>query len=266
MKSTQTTKPDRVMGLLYGLAAGDQNGGPIRMALRLAESLADRQAFDPEDVLSRYLEWYRNGAFDMGAVAARVFALIAKGTAPQDAVRRVHSYLKEMTAGCNPAHRCGPLSMARFIDDESLPSAAAREAGLTHYDQIAGDVSAAVVVLSRQLILGTDWKRALELASVRRAEKTQKALRIVERNEIDAGGYSPNVLAAAVYFLHKHDCLAGALDESFEFAGGANYCPVLVGAIGGARWGVQEVPLDRICHEDILPRIYAVARHLASGW
>lgn len=266
MKSKPSSKTDKVKGLLLGLAAGDQNGGPIRMALRLAESLVDRHAFDREDVLSRYLDWYRNGAFDTGPVAARVFALITKGMVPEDAVRMVHSDLNGMTTGCNPAHRCGPLSMARFIDDEALPSAAVREALLTHRDQIAGDVSAAVVILCRQLILGADWKRALKLASVGRAEKAQRALRVVTRNEIDPRGFSPNVLAAAVYFLEKHESLAGALDESFEFAGGSNYCSVLVGAIGGARWGVQEVPFDRIPHQDVLPRIYAVAERLASGW
>lgn len=266
MRTAPPGRSDKVKGLLLGLAAGDQNGGPIRMALRLAESLSDRRAFDPQDVLSRYLDWYCSGAFDTGPVASRVFALITKGTVPEDAVKMVHSDLKGMTAGGNPAHRCGPLSMARFIDDEALPSAAAREALLTHYDQIAGDVSAAVVVLCRQLILGSDWRKALELASVGRPEKTRRALRVAKRNEIDPGGFSPNILAAAVYFLEKHDSLAGALDESFEFAGGANYCPVLVGAIGGARWGVREVPINRISHQDILPRIYTAAERLASGW
>jgi hypothetical protein len=44
---------DRCRGVLVGLAAGDRIGGPIRMAVRLAESLVARGAFNPSDILGR---------------------------------------------------------------------------------------------------------------------------------------------------------------------------------------------------------------------
>src|SRR5437764_4766275 len=53
--SDLTTAGDRCRGVLVGLAAGDQIGGPIRMAVRLAESLLDCGGFDPSDILGRYL-------------------------------------------------------------------------------------------------------------------------------------------------------------------------------------------------------------------
>ena len=68
MHTFHSSSPGRALGVLPGLAAGDQNGGPIRMALRLAESLAERRGFDPDDVMRRYMEWYREGAFDTGPV------------------------------------------------------------------------------------------------------------------------------------------------------------------------------------------------------
>ncbi len=58
------TPKDRCRGVLLGLAAGDRIGGPIRMALHLAESLLACGGFDPSDVLDRYLGWWREGAFD----------------------------------------------------------------------------------------------------------------------------------------------------------------------------------------------------------
>jgi hypothetical protein len=48
---------DCCRGVLVGLAAGDQNGGPIRMAVRLAESLLDCGDFDVAHILERYLRW-----------------------------------------------------------------------------------------------------------------------------------------------------------------------------------------------------------------
>lgn len=259
-------KSDRVIGLLLGLAVGDFHGGPVRMAVRLAESLIERKAFDPKDVLTRYIEWYNDGAFDTGHVSDRVLALIISGTAPEQAVKIAHAELNGMTAGCNPALRCGAISMARFIDDNALPTVAAREASLTHYDPLAGDVSAAMVVLCRNLIIGSDWSGALEFAAVGRTQLTQRALRVLRRDEIDQSGFAPHVLAAAVYFLDKHDSLKGAMDEAFDFAGGSNYCPILVGAIGGARWGAHQVLVDRIRHKDLLPRIFSAAENLASAW
>ena len=42
-----TTAEDRCRGVLVGLAAGDKIGGPIRMAVRLAESLVDLRRLQP---------------------------------------------------------------------------------------------------------------------------------------------------------------------------------------------------------------------------
>ena len=48
---SQTTIEDRCRGVLIGLAAGDRIGGPIRMALLLAESLLNRSGFNSAEIL-----------------------------------------------------------------------------------------------------------------------------------------------------------------------------------------------------------------------
>ena len=63
---------DRAAGVLLGIAAGDRVGGPVRMALRVAESLRGRGGFDASDVASRYLAWWRDGAFDTGSAPTRL--------------------------------------------------------------------------------------------------------------------------------------------------------------------------------------------------
>lgn len=257
---------DRVIGVLLGLAAGDFNGGPIRMAVRLAESLSERGAIDTDDVLARYLDWYQKVAFDTGPVAENVFAQIVAGDQVAMAVRFVHKERGGLTAGCNPAHRSPPLAMAHFLADNKLPSAAFREAALTHFDSLAGDVAAGVVVLCRHLIVGAGWRDALAAAACGRRDLTQRALGVIKRGSLNRGGYAPDVLAAAIHFLDSHDNLGEALEASFTFAGRSNYCPVLVGAIGGARWGAGAVPVERIQHAELLPRVSAAAKHLAAAW
>ena len=135
---------DRCRGVLLGLAAGDRNGGPIRMAVRLAESLLELGRFDPADIVRRYLRWWREGAFDTGPVSGRALELTAAGMSPSEASAQVHREFGGNTAGCNPAHRSPPLAMFAALAVDGLPGCAVTEARLTHHDPLAGDVAAAV--------------------------------------------------------------------------------------------------------------------------
>jgi hypothetical protein len=74
------------------------------------------------------------------------------------------------------------------------------------------------------------------------------------------------VLRAALHFVGTSACLVEALERSLAFAGAANYCPVLVGAIGGTRWGTSDIPQTSLAHVDVLPRVRTTAEALAAGW
>ncbi len=89
--------------------------------------------FDPDDILSRYLEWWSGDGFDTGPTAEAAFELISSGTPVDKATREVDRKARGLTVGCNPAHRCNALSLCTFLSDESLAEAAMAEARLTHY-------------------------------------------------------------------------------------------------------------------------------------
>jgi len=226
------------------------------MAVRLAESLLACGTFDPADILNRYLAWWREGAFDTGPVSARALELLASGIPAPEAAAQVHREFGGKTAGCNPAHRSSPLSMFATIADEDLATCAMAEARLTHNDPLAGEVPAAVNRLCRSLIRGVRWNDALRHCN------TFADLEGPGNN----GGYAPEVLRAAVFFVGSSACFAEALERSLVFAGSANYCPVLVGAIGGARWGASTIPPSSLTRVDILPRVRSAAEALAAGW
>ena len=251
-----TTAEDRCRGVLTGLAAGDRIGGPIRMAVRLAESLLACGGFHPADILKRYLAWYQEGAFDTGPVSGRAFALVAAGVPVHEATAQVHREFGGMTAGCNPAHRSPPLAMLAAIADEDLAGCAMAEARLTHYDPLAGEVAAAVNKLCRAPIRGAGWQDAVQEAGSFASQEGPG----------NNGGYAPDVLRAALFFVGTSACFTEALDRSLAFAGPSNYCPVLVGAVAGARFGASAVPAPALAHVEILPRVRAVADALAAGW
>jgi ADP-ribosylglycohydrolase len=242
--------------VLLGLAAGDRNGGPIRMAVRLAQSRLECGGFDPADILERYLHWWREGAFDTGLVSGRALELVAAGIPAQEATAQVHLEFSGKTAGCNPAHRSPPLSMLASIADEDLARCSMTEARLTHHDPLAGKVAAAVNKLCRALIRGATWQDAV-----------RKTGRFADQEGAgDNGGYAPDVLRTALHFVATSACFAEALERSLDFAGPANYSPVLVGAIGGARWGASAIPQPALAHVDILSRVRQAAEALAAGW
>jgi ADP-ribosylglycohydrolase len=251
-----TTPEDRCRGVLLGLAAGDRIGGPIRMAIILAESLLDNGRFDPLKALDRYVAWWHEGAFDTGPISWRVLELIASGMTNVDAARQVHQEFGGKTAGCNPAHRASPLAMFASITDDEVHGCVMGEAGLTHYDPLAGEIAAIVVKLCRMLIRGVSWENAFDRC----------VTSIIREGQFNSGGFAPDVLRAALYFVGSSATFAEALEKALVFAGMANYSPVLVGAISGARWGATAIPRDSLAHVDILPEIETVADRLASDW
>jgi ADP-ribosyl-[dinitrogen reductase] hydrolase len=257
---------DRVAGVLFGLAAGDRIGGPVRMAVRLAESLLHCHAFDLDDIGSRYLDWWRDGAFDTGPTAARIFSLVASGNTFSEATSLVHDKFGGLTAGCNPVHRATPLAMSVALADDDLPRHAWAEASLTHKHPLVGDVSAAAVALCRALINGYDWPTAITIASLGRLEETQAALMEQPPEALHADGFAPHVLAAAVHFVASNPDFDAMLDHALAFAGPANYCPVLASSIGGAKWGASSMSSEWFRNGEIMPRVRQAADGLAAAW
>ena len=66
-----------------------------------------------------------------------------------------------------------------------------------------------------------------------------------------------------MHLVRHYSCFHDALAAGLRFAGGANYAPVLVGAIGGARWGAPAISASELGHRD-LRRVQAVAASLAQ--
>src|SRR5262245_58756972 len=185
---------DRCRGVLLGLAAGDRNGGPVRMALRLAASLLRRETMDHEDVLAGYLDWWRTDGVDSGPTVAAVMAKIDAGIGWEEAAKQVDLEARGQTAGCNPAHRSSPLAMHSAIPDDQMRPSALLDSFLTHWHELAADASAATVVLCRALIRGRPWPEALVAATNLCHGYTHQALAVGGQAPGGTGGFAPEVL------------------------------------------------------------------------
>jgi ADP-ribosyl-[dinitrogen reductase] hydrolase len=229
----QTTQQHPVLSCL---ADGDLHGGPTAMANVLVASLAECDGLDIEDLTGRYLEWWRSDGFDTGPVFNDVMALIDQGVSQGKAPRIVDKNHNGLTAGCNPAHRIAPLSLMSSTPIERLPDLAIQEARITHHHPLAGNVSAAVAVLIRALLDGMTYEKAKAFAAKGRFPETREALLYPDDCPLSTSGFSPEALRAAIHFIDQSSSASEAIKEASLFAGDGNYCPVLVGAISGARW------------------------------
>src|SRR5512144_2399004 len=111
---------DNALGAMVGLAVGDAAGGrgsATDLALRLATTIAELGAYDPDDALRRYVAWYRPDPPAMTADMRSVLGSIAAG---EDAYRATSSFHfgGGSTAGNGALVRATPIGVAYAGRDE----------------------------------------------------------------------------------------------------------------------------------------------------
>lgn len=257
---------DRVRGAMLGLAAGDRIGGPIRLALQLAACIEADGGFEANSLFRTYLDWWRADGFDTGPTAQQVFGLADNGVPRGLAVHLVHRRTGGRTAGCSPLHRALPIALSKTIPDADVTRLAQQEAKLTHFDPLAGQVSACYLNMVRDLVYGLPWQVALKQLTQEAPPELQERLLQLHEMPLARGGYAPEVLHSAIYLVQHCANPAEALDQAVKLAGDGNYVPVVVGALAGARWGAQAVTPDLLNHVHIMLQIEAASKSLMVGW
>ena len=212
--------------LLRGLAAGDKNGGPIRLAM-LLYSHVKQHGFSSQGVFQAYYNWVTTEGFDTGPTLAQVCLYVQGGATIQQAVEQTHWDMNQQTAGVGPSHRVTPLAI--FLSGKILDDAVLQEARLSHFSPLAGTTAMFTARLCSALLQGATWEEAKRRSIIGIHNIPISYLPIEKRHR---GGFAPNVLQTALSFLEESSSFACALDASLQFAGPNNYCPVLVGSIG----------------------------------
>lgn len=271
------THTDKIRGLLFGLASGDQIGGPIRMTIQLSKSIIEKNDFDEKSILSHYYMWWDEAGFDTGFVTHKVFQRMKQNTLNQEAIEEVHKLTGGKTGGCNPMHRASPLALLKHLSTDKLSEYAFTEAKLTHYDAIAGECSGFVILTCRYLLEGQSLQKSLThaydlskdspilisgLADVIHLDTANPKL----SRPVSNGGYSPEVLRTSIYFLQMNDSFESALSASITFAGSENYCPVIVGTIAGIQYGYKNIPKKFMRHPILISELENIATEFVAIW
>jgi ADP-ribosylglycohydrolase len=257
----------RALGAMVGLCAGDKNGGPLRMGLLLAESLLLKHELDDDAWFESLRGWFKGEdvepCFDSGPTFVKVMsAAIRTGN------RRQAVEVAKSSAGPNAAHRVAAVACFRAVLDKDVADVAARQARVTHVHEEAVFGSVIVAVVLRGLINGRE--NIVELAveaSVNAPDALKKAM-LNPDLYLSNGGHVVQTLASALLFCRSAKTFEEGLLASVRFAGGANYCPVIVGCWLGARFGAKSIPERELEHLNsvLRSRVQRAAETLANDW
>ena len=291
---------DRAAGVLLGLACGDALGRPVEfetparilaqygevtemlangtwgkpagtvtddtdMALCLARSLVDREAFDPDDVAERFVAWYDSEPFDVGNMTARALSRIRDGESWDTAGQTVWEQSPEgSNAGNGSVMRAAPLAVAFAAADGRLVEASEASSQITHADPRC-TVGCAVLNLTLAGLLtddGDDGRKVLARALDRTSPPTalDEALRPVVAGYLDpdglrSTGYVVDTLQTALWYGLHADSPEEALVEVVNMGGDADTVGAVTGAVAGARFGADALPerwLDELDGRDEL--------------
>jgi ADP-ribosylglycohydrolase len=280
---------DRYRGALLGLAAGDAlgttvefsrpgtftpvtdivGGGPFKlepgqwtddtsMALCLAESLLERNGFDPADQLQRYVRWFRQGhhsstgtCFDIGNTVRDALSRFERTGEPWCGSTDSH------TAGNGSLMRLAPISLFLMRDPETAIARAADSSRTTHAAAEAVDACryyAGLMIGALQGVAKDDllspmftpvsglWERAPLAPKIE--EVAHGSFLRKDPPDIRGTGYVVQSMEAALWaFARSSDFREGAL-LAVNLGDDADTTGAIYGQLAGAFYGVESIPAD----------------------
>jgi len=272
---------EHYLGCLLGLACGDAVGGPVEfyrrgafpqirgmhgggkfqlrpgewtddtaMTLCLAESLLERDGFDPLDQMQRYRRWVDEGhhssrehAFGLGKTVARALLAFLRSGNP------IAGSSNPATAGNGSLMRLAPVVLWFYPEVESAVEHAARSSVTTHAAPEAVDCCRLLAVVICNALAGKP--KADLLAGSSRFLTEPKVLELAAgnyrdkpREQIVGSGYSVQSLEAALWCVHTTDSFEQAVLAAANLGDDADTTAAITGQIAGALYGVEGIPRE----------------------
>jgi ADP-ribosyl-[dinitrogen reductase] hydrolase len=268
---------DRYRGCLLGLAIGDALGAPVEfkvrgtfppikafsrggafnlrpgewtddtsMALCLGASLVESGKFDPDDIMRRWLDWYRMGYLSVNGTCFDI------GTTTAQALRdyeRSHNAIMvdrgTYAAGNGAIMRLAPLALAYALAWDEMLKYSVQQALLTHGGEAMG-TSAVFSLLVAALACGADKRQALALIRNRgnwivdKRDVMTPALKkavMGEYGAVKASGYSVATLNAALWAFETTENFADCVLAAVNLGDDADTVGAVAGAFAGAYYG-----------------------------
>ncbi|CAN5523010.1 ADP-ribosylglycohydrolase family protein [soil metagenome] len=271
---------DRYRGVLVGSAAGDALGATLefmdrreirerygvlrdivgggwlhlpagevtddtQMALCIARSIVERERFDPDDIASRFVDWYRSNPPDIGNTTRRSLQLLDEGAPWQEAGAQTHREMRPRDASNGSIMRCAPVALLARGDPDFNARASADSSRITHANPLSVDGCVALNAGIASLLddpAADVLAIAIEAAQDGLVIESLKAVPDQTVESIDAGGYVLSTLQSAFWAVTTSGSLEDAIVKAVNLGQDADTTGAVAGALAGAKWGYQAIP------------------------
>jgi ADP-ribosyl-[dinitrogen reductase] hydrolase len=259
-------------------------GGPFRlragewtddtsMALCLAESLIEREGWDPTDQLERYVRWWQDGhlssngrCFDIGVQTRDALAAFRRSGAcsptPVDPEK----------AGNGSIMRLAPVPIAYAADTQAAIAYSGESSLTTHPAQRPVDACRYLGSLIAAAITGTPKDELLDEQFWRWGDLHPEIARVAggsfrdkQPHEIKGSGYVVRSLEAALWALSSSDSFRDGALLAVNLGDDADTTGAVYGQIAGAIHGEDAIPagwLAVLAHRDQITQFADQLREL----
>jgi ADP-ribosyl-[dinitrogen reductase] hydrolase len=273
---------DRFRGALLGLAAGEALGAPAEfltpeqilerhgvltemvgggvyevepgetvdatdMMLCLAESVADRDGFDPEDVIERYRTWFEDHPRHVSLTVRAALISYCAGTHLDLASRRAFEILGGPRAGNGSLIRCAPLGLRYSRDAQARHDASRRDSTLTHFDRLAGWTCSAYNDLLTAALHGDLADEVPSIAATYDDEDLRVSMMlrdtlVMEPEEVRSSSFVLDTLQTALWTVLRSADFEHAVSVAVNMGHDAGAVGAVTGALAGALYGEAGIP------------------------
>lgn len=269
---------DRAIGAFLGLAVGDAlgttleftrrdaqprvidliGGGPFglqpgewtddtAMALALAESLAEHPALNETDLMDRFVDWFRRGAysctgrcFDIGGATRTALTRFERTGNPVAGSTDPHS------AGNGSLMRLAPVAVRHWSNRTELREVAVRQSATTHGAAEAVSACVAFAVILADAIAGKPRDELLAPRAMDVAPQVAKIIggswRGMQRHDVSSSGYVVHSLEAALWCVARTASFADAVILAANLGDDADTVAAITGQLAGAIYGLSGIP------------------------
>lgn len=238
---------DMVGGGPFGLKPG-QWTDDTSMALCLAESLVERNGFDPADQMMRYLNWWRWGylsstgtCFDIGNTVSTALAIYEKSG------EYYAGSPDPSQAGNGSLMRLGPVVLYGYKQPDLIPLLAANSSRTTHGAAEAIESCQLLALLLYGALCGIPKAKLLPITS--QAWHQEKVARLAQgefihkpRSALVGSGYCVQSLEAALWCFFNTDTYRDAVLAAVNLGDDADTTGAIAGQLAGAYYGVESIP------------------------
>jgi ADP-ribosyl-[dinitrogen reductase] hydrolase len=296
--------PDKAVGAMLGLAVGDALGGPVEgvgaddlggkhtemtgggvyglepgqgtagtgMTLTLASSLIEQGGFDADRVLASYVSWYRTDPPGMSEHMRQVLATVEGGADAYRATSSVH-FDGTATSGNGALARTTPIGIAFAGREDALRDATVADAGLTHFDPLAGKVALLhnqvlswVLTAGPQLVFdqlkNPEWLDDRIEDVVIPATAGVLGYAVAMSREEPGSALASLAIALAAFF--NADDFEKGLVWAVNLGGDSDTNGAVTGALLGARLGTAAIPERWLAALERREEIESTGRQLAA--